>query len=119
MQSKSLEVDDGSRTLRIGPIIKDCPIDMIEQNPSSTSFLQITSDTKSLVPPQQIFKRPETRKLEASIQPHDHERETGRMKDDNIDYTKVSFLQISESPMKLGEPVGKSDHLTEVICYVC
>lgn len=107
--------------MRIGPIPKDCPIDMVEEAPSSTSFLQISSRVKLPLPPPVSssasipavsFSGVTARKEDVTIQPHVQSKKVSsqpsptKKSGHELDLARMSFLQISEGPMKLSEPVG-------------
>lgn len=81
IQSKSLEVDDGSRTIRIGPIMTTCPIEMVEEMPSSTSFLQ--TGKRITIP--------------------SHQSDVGINRHYRVD--SPSFIQLTESPVPTAELV--------------
>lgn len=137
IQSAALEVDDGSRTIRIGAIAKDCPIDMIEASPSSTSFLQLgksqIESRKQRLKNSKLNKQnikdskssaatSRKRTKELKIKPHNNLnqlKQQDELSQNSINSRhnndKISFLQIAEVPLKLTEPV-RTNNLS--ICLI-
>lgn len=105
VQSKALDVDDGSRTLRVGPVVKSCPIDMVEETPSSTSFLQLSSRIKESPP------RPDDTAVAEIPKPADKQGRPIQLHSDlptdKAEDDISSFLQltVAEAPIQLTEPV--------------
>lgn len=90
MQSKSLTNDDGAQTIRLGPMPKDCPIDLLD------IAAQCTSETTSFLQIESISAVMGSTKIEA----RNHLDESTAVKNESV----VSFMQMG---VPLSEPVGR------------